>query len=172
MRRRRSTLYGAVVAVVVLLTPAQMEAAHVQAAHEAAGLVPLALFTAIPSAAATPSCWGVTCEDQYAADMGCQDDAYVVASFQMTDPQASQPPEADLWYSPACHAGWGEYYTTDPQDSRVVVLYSEPEYGGVESGIDVTVFGAGDNRTTMLDWNNSLKFCAEPGGIDLCTRWR
>lgn len=168
MRRLRWTLSGAVAAVMMLLAPASVHAAHEAAVF---GLAPSA-HPAMLSATVTPSCWAVSCEDQYATDVGCQDDAYVVAAFQIPDAQASRPSEVDLWYSPACHAAWGEYYTTDPQDSRVVVLYGLPEYGGVESGPYQTVFGAGDYRTTMLDWDDSVKFCAQPGGVDLCTRWR
>jgi hypothetical protein len=150
-----------------------------------AALLAVATVVAAPSAvSAAAGCWGNGCEGELAANFGCQDDAYVVASVTVPAVQAPNRAEMDLWYSPACHAVWGEYYTTYSPDSRDIGLYSSDSYGSVEHNVRVAVIGQGDYRTTMTGWDGSVKACAEHNFVDpdldlandpnwnLCTRWR
>jgi hypothetical protein len=134
-----------------------------------------------PAAAAT--CYDITCMQYLGGTQGCQDDAYVQASFQVQGTDPAYHGEGDLWYSRACHAVWGEFYTTDPASEGQFALWLSPELGGRENAQVLTVTGTGDYRTKMVPWNNSVKVCTQhnnedpatrlpdaPGGV--CTGWR
>ncbi|SDY13106.1 Protein of unknown function [Amycolatopsis xylanica] len=150
------------------------------------GLTSAVAAPAAPSApAASPVfCSGTSCDGRDATEMGCVADAIPLTGFVVKDDHVTQQPKGDLNYSPACRAVWGEYNTVNADDIHHVVLFVQPEYGGVERSVAKVVTGAGHWETKMAAWNNSVKFCAthsgyDPdatdtgyGGLNVCTRWR
>ncbi|WP_054049324.1 DUF2690 domain-containing protein [Alloactinosynnema sp. L-07] len=138
----------------------------------------------VGAAAGPVYCSGVTCEGRDAVEMGCVADARAITGFDVIDGTGTKP-LGDLNYSAACKAVWGEYQTTNAADRHYIVLFVQPEYGGVERPVTKVVTGAGHWQTAMASWNNSVKFCATSFGIDpdidkstkydglnVCTRWR
>jgi hypothetical protein len=132
----------------------------------------LAVLPAQPASAAV-GCTYTACEGHLATAEGCDADAYPIASALVNDPAVPVPPQLDLWYSPACRAVWGEYVTTDTSQFQHIYLTVQAQYGGVSTTpVDLTVDGQdGDYRTTMISWNNSIRFCGGLG-TSSCTGWR
>lgn len=136
----------------------------------------LVITTAGPAnAALVASCHGITCESFKAADKGCTDDAYIVHGVVAPDVVPEGNVTVDLYYSPACHAAWGEYNTPSLSDPSFVRLSSQP-YSGGDQTLKFTVLATQfhNTLTTMVNWDDSITFCVAHGGGGLiaCTEWR
>ncbi|GIJ07573.1 hypothetical protein Van01_07870 [Micromonospora andamanensis] len=141
------------------------------------------LLPAAPAAAA-PGCVGAGCRGKMAAAQGCRDGAFAINGFTLVDPDVTQPPRGDLWYSPACKAMWGELNAPELFGFLYAQLWTQSEYGGVNDLADYFQMGSAGNYTTpMVDWQQSVKFCGShkgtdpdmdlpSGGFNACTLWR
>lgn len=107
---------------------------------------------------ASVGCTGTSCVGHDASDMGCDDD-----QMQM----GTAPPEVDngrrdviLYYSDACQALWGYYFTTSDDSSGGFAVYSQAVYGGREAAVEIYPLAyQADIYTTMVQWSQSTKAC-------------
>jgi hypothetical protein len=131
-------------------------------------LLSVAAFQLPASPAAAADCGGGPCEGLDPKTTGCinDPDKYALGGFSFTDyRQTPVPPPygyGDFWYSPACHAVWGNYNTNDAGDSHQLALYKQAVYGGVEQAVVVIgSHGPDEYFTTMVSWDSSVKFCGQ-----------
>ena len=67
---------------------------------------------------------------------------------------------------------WGDYNASDVEMFANVELQTQPEYGGVNAvPFSEYLRGPGNVTTTMVDWQQSVRVCAN-GGTLTCTPWR
>jgi hypothetical protein len=127
------------------------------------------------NAAVVASCHGITCESFKTTDKGCTDDAYIVHGVQEGGVVPDGNVTVDLYYSPTCHAAWGEYNTPSLADPSLVKLFSQP-YSGGDLAVKFTwpAIQFHNTLTTMVNWDDSMRFCVAHGGGELiaCTEWR
>lgn len=108
---------------------------------------------------AVPKCWEASCVGKEAAEMGCDTDQMKMGT---ATPGAADGAKRDviLYYSNACHALWGYYFTTDPDSLVGFAVYSQPMYGGRETAVQKSPLHSDfDNYTTMVAWGQSTKAC-------------
>jgi hypothetical protein len=154
-------------------------AADVPGAAPAAQLT-VATLTAATVHRAAVSCRAETCIGKTPAGQGCTADGDKVAGFPVTGstvPDGVRKPDVDLWYSPACDAAWGHYYSTLVDELRQVNVQWLAPYGGLRGEndtVEIRTFVAGEFFTTMVPWKNSLRICAHPSGDTgtTCSGWR
>jgi hypothetical protein len=174
--RRRILLVVVLVAAGVLAT---VGAAGAGAAARPDGAGPQRARPAVGQAAAA-SCHAESCVGKSPSGYGCTDDGYRVAGFVVTGttvPEGARKPDVDLWYSPACEAAWGHYFSTLTNENRQVTVEWLAPYGGLANPADflqIRTFEPGEFVTTMVAWNNSIRICAHPSGAtgSTCTGWR
>ena len=130
---------------------------------------------ATPAAAAT--CFEATCDGKVLANTDCATNDYSIDDFFVGSDQSIA-----LWYSPGCHAFWGEYNLTTSGGTSVA-LYGIPLLGGYSVVLDqyVSFSGPGKWETKLHTSKQSAKFCwsqqpGDPGdsqtAIGGCTKWR
>ncbi|MEV6814673.1 hypothetical protein [Micromonospora sp. NPDC051296] len=119
-----------------------------------------------------------------ANQQGCLDGAFAITGFTLRDPDVTQQSRGDLYYSPACKAMWGDFTVYETYSPLFPQLWTQPEYGGVNQlAASTTMYGPGNFTTAMVDWQQSVKFCASHNGVDpdmdwdsqgynACTGWR
>ncbi|GAA3345755.1 hypothetical protein GCM10020358_53990 [Amorphoplanes nipponensis] len=130
-------------------------------------------------AAALASCSGESCRGKVAAEQGCAADAYQVAGVAVEDvpPGAPPAPHALLYYSPACDAAYGYYWSGNDGDQSNILVQTLYPYGGAplpEDEIGYPSRGRNTFYTKMVPWGFSIRVCIRPlpNGNDKCTEWR
>jgi hypothetical protein len=140
-----------------------------------------------PGGAGAP-CSGRGCDGKWAGEPGCRDDQKIVASYQLYF--ESTPGTANLFYSRACQAAWGEFIINGTPPYLDIQLWAQPQYGGTKrlplnpDGLNSTRVEGTTNvyRTVLASWEYSLKAChsyypfpgLDPEGDSTsgdCTKW-
>jgi hypothetical protein len=134
-----------------------------------------------PASAATPSCTGASCDGKDVSTTNCHDARAYAIEGRHVD---GDPVVFDLWYSPSCHAMWGDYQIT-AEAPGFVSLYGVAPYSGSGEAKEVYVKqtspSINDLSTTLVNSMQSVKLCwhTTPGlpqsdfsvaGF-LCTGW-
>lgn len=130
-------------------------------------------------AAALASCSGASCRGKVAAEQGCTADAYQVTSVEVEGALAGTPPypHAILYYSPACDAAYGYYWSGNENEQRNIIVQTLYPYGGAplpDDEIGYPTTGRNTFYTKMVPWGFSIRICVRPGKDfnDKCTGWR
>src|SRR5689334_790607 len=58
---------------------------------------------------AAPTCYELSCNNLEVASTNCKTEAYAIDGTAVKDANGNVLQEADLWFSPSCHAFWGEW---------------------------------------------------------------
>lgn len=136
-----------------------------------AAVAAVGLMAPTPASAAV-HCDGSGCNGKKITDTDCMTRAYATSGVQVTNSAKKVVATVDLWFSPSCHAMWGEYNATDADVFASVDLETQPEYGGVNvQRFSELLRGPGHITTTMTDWQQSVRVCAS-GGTTNCTGWK
>jgi hypothetical protein len=152
-----------------------------RAAMAAVAGVVLAVITGLtsPASAATPTCSGAGCEGKDVSTTNCHDaKAYAIDGYHSGDSTIV----FDLWYSPSCHAMWGDYQSNSVTPG-LASTYGIAPYSGTGEAKEInqktTGPGQGDSSTTLVSSLQSVKFCLHtkaglPDGTNdfTCTGWR
>jgi hypothetical protein len=132
-----------------------------------------------PASAATPTCSGAGCDGKDVSTTNCHDArAYAIDGYHSGDHTII----FDLWYSPSCHAMWGDYQNNS-SSTGLASLYGVAPYSGTGEAKELyfksTGAGQGDVSTTLVNSIQSVKFCwhTTKGLPDdtnnfTCTGWR
>jgi hypothetical protein len=129
-------------------------------------------------AAALASCSGESCRGKVAAEQGCTADAYQVAGVEANATGGTSPyPHAILYYSPACDAAYGYYWSGNENEQRNVIVQTLYPYGGAplpDDEIGYPTSGRNTFYTKMVPWGFSIRICVRGTGLssDKCTGWR
>lgn len=126
------------------------------------------------------SCSGASCHGKDWAAQGCKSGAYPITGVTLMSPIPNDNGEyktpvvqLDIWYSPACHAAWGEYLKKSAGTGMTLhsAYYVSP-IGGNSKPMQTG---------KMIHWDNSIKMCATddesepdapgPQGGEGCTPW-
>jgi hypothetical protein len=144
------------------------------------GVILAAIGLATPAAAATPTCSGASCDGQVVTTTNCNDSrAYAI------DGVTNSGMALTLWYSPSCHAMWGDYQLTD-SGAAWIQMWAVAPYGGsgeARSLVNLNVSGPTSHISTTLFnsiqsielcWNQQQTIPPADGsqGPYACTRWR
>ena len=156
------------------------------AAYAAAiGMAVTGLAGVATPALAAPSCYEQSCNGTAVAGTNCTSDAFGIDGFKVLDGTTTLQ-TIDLWYSPSCHAFWGEYKQND-EGGVTLGLWGISPYGGsgYSRPLDIyeSFYGPGVWTTELFNSMQSVKFCwtqaglggdAGDGQLALggCTRWR
>jgi hypothetical protein len=144
--------------------------------HRAILLLVAALTTVIGLMVPAPAmaavhCDGSGCNGKKITETDCMTRAYAIGGLEVKF-SSKTVARADLWFSPSCHAMWGDYNASDGEMFASVELQTQPEYGGVNAvPFSEYLRGPGNVTTTMVDWQQSVRVCAN-GGTLTCTPWR
>lgn len=146
------------------------------------------LAVASPAMAATPTCYELNCNKLDLSSTNCLTSAYAIDGWVLKDADGEGHDQTgDLWFSPLCHAFWGEY-DSDAAGGVDIALWGIPEYGGL-GYIDSLDFygsfnGPGHWTTKLFSSRRSIKFCWTQAGMGgdtgdssstvpgECTKWR
>ena len=81
-------------------------------------------LTPVEQAIAAGKCWEISCVSVFAADVGCDADKIQIGG---ASPKAETGARRDviLWYSNACHALWGYYFSTSEDTTGGFAVYSQ-----------------------------------------------
>jgi hypothetical protein len=139
---------------------------------------------AAPAAAATPTCFGATCNGKDVNTTNCATGAFAIDGFKTTSGSTTDM-TIDLWYSPVCHAMWGEFRSFIGGGVSTSLRAVAPYSGSGTSRLLSQAFvnGITGYSTPLYDWQQSIKFCwsqnpGDPGddsqrtAVGGCTRWR
>jgi hypothetical protein len=144
------------------------------------GVILAAIGLATPAAAATPTCSGASCDGKVVTTTNCNDSrAYAIDGITAGSITLA------LWYSPSCHAMWGDYKLTGSGTAWMSMFGVAPYSGSGEARSLYSVNASGpttDISTTLFNSIQSIEFCwnQQPGmppadgseGPYGCTRWR
>ena len=138
-----------------------------------------------PALAATPTCYELNCNNLDVLSTNCTTGAYAIDGWVLQDGSTTMQ-TGDLWFSPFCHAFWGEY-DSKTEGGVDVGLWGIPEYGGngYIDALDLysNFYGVGHWTTKLRSSRRSVKFCWTQAGlggdagdtgdtIGACTKWR
>jgi hypothetical protein len=135
-----------------------------------------------PAQAASPTCYELNCNNLDVLSTNCTTTAFAIDGWVLADEDTGATVfSGDLWFSPFCHAFWGEF--DSKSDGGVDIgLWGIREYGGngYQDSLDLysDFFGAGHWTTKLRSSRRSVKFCwTQAGmggdtGIGECTKWR
>ncbi|GIF24400.1 hypothetical protein BJ973_007880 [Actinoplanes tereljensis] len=156
------------------------------AAYAAAlGLAISGLVGLATPALAAPSCYEQSCNNTAVAGTNCTSGAYGIDGFKVVDGTTTLQ-TVDLWYSPTCHAFWGEYNQKDAGGVDLALM-GISAYGGIGYSRALDTYdgfnGPGVWTTKLYNSMQSVKFCWTQQGmggdggdsqtaIGGCTRWR
>lgn len=121
----------------------------------------------VPASAAV-HCDGNGCNGRKIGDTDCKNQAYAIAGMAVS-PAGQVLGRGDLWFSPTCHAMWGDFNATSENFFGEIRLVTQPEYGGLNKTVfSETLHGVGNVTTTLIGWQQSVQLC----GAGTCTAWR
>lgn len=129
----------------------------------------LGVLSAPAQPAQAASCYGASCQGKLLAETDCKTGAYaktgvfIDSVYNDDNGKRYHVVALDVWYSPACHAGWAEYRSID---DRTTIYYHQAYYipanGGPEKSLDTGV---------LINWDNSIKSCAASAKVDPDHTW-
>ncbi|MCW2502922.1 MAG: hypothetical protein JWO79_1206 [Actinomycetia bacterium] len=121
-----------------------------------AGAADAAHYAAPPTGKVTTTCYGQSCQGLDPTAAGCNADAFAITGTLVKTYTSNVPmAQVDVYYSPSCHAGWGEsvdksggasFYTS-------IAIYSGPAGGAFNTVAP----------RKMINWDNSIKMCVTTG---------
>lgn len=125
------------------------------------GPLVVAIAPAKPASAAV-GCWEATCAGKNHIEMGCDTDKTQIGGVSPKTPTTGTKMDIYLWYSNACHAVWGYFWTDDGfATAYAYALYSQAIYGGKEQEQQLTLYANNATYSTMVPWTQSTKACLQ-----------
>jgi hypothetical protein len=153
----------------------------------AAGMAVSGVVGIATPALAAPTCYELSCNNLELTSTNCKSDAFAIDGTALKDSSGNLRHEANLWFSPSCHAFWGDWNQKD-QGGVDIALWSIAEYAegsGYKRLLDSfpQFSGPGVWTTKLYSSRASVKFCwtqAGQGGdmgdvvtdLGACTKWR